>query len=123
VDIVQPERGTPDLLLVGAGVNVSAKHREALTRLTVDDRRSFLWDFCYAVGNRPVEFELHHPEFVLERFSATAPVYRDGLCKHEFMKALREVHRTKLIGIWKIQEFCDEPEGPGFREFRKDLGL
>ena len=121
VDIVQPKRDVPDLLLVGAGVNVASKHQEALARLTLDDRRGFLWDLCYVVGNRPVEFELHHPDFVLERFSATAPVYRDGLTKHEFMRALREVHRTKLLGIWKIQEFGDEPEGPGFREFRKDL--
>jgi hypothetical protein len=123
VDLVQPKRDVPDLLLVGAGVTVAQKHRDAFARLTLDDRRGFLWDFCFVVGNRPVEFELHHPEFVLERFSATAPVYRDGLTKHEFMRALREVHRTKLLCIWKIQEFGDEPDGPGFREFRKDLGL
>ena len=53
----------------------------------------------------------------------TVPLYRDGLIKDTFMRGLREVHRSKLLGIWKIQEFADEPRGPGFREFRKDLGI
>ena len=123
VDLVQPDRPTPDLLVIGAGVTVADHHREAISRLTPDDRRSFLWGFCYLLGDRSVEFELHHPDLVLERFSVTSPVYRDGLTKDRFMAALREVHRTKLLGIWKIQEFGDEPEGPGFRGFRKDLGI
>jgi hypothetical protein len=59
---------------------------------------------------------------VLERFSVTAPIYRDGLSKDRFIGSLREIHRSKLLGIWKIQEFGDEPEGPGFREFLRDLG-
>lgn len=123
VDLVQPRREPPDLLIVGAGVTVADRHREAFRRLTPDDRRGFLWEFCYLMGSRNTEFELQHPEFVLERFSVTAPIYRDGLTKDRFMTALRDVHRSKLLGIWKIQEFGDEPEGPGLREFRKDLGF
>jgi hypothetical protein len=123
IDLVQPRREPPDLLLVGTGVTVADHHREAFRRLTPDDRRSFLWEFCYLLGDRPTEFELHHPDFVLEQFSVTSPVYLDGLTKDRFMAAVRDVHRTKLLGIWKIQEFGDEPEGPGLRGFRKDLGI
>jgi hypothetical protein len=123
VDLVQPRRKVPDLLVIGAGVTVADNHREAFMRLTPDDRRAFIWEFSFLLGKRPVEFELHHPEHVLERFSVTMPLYRDGLIKDVFMRSLREVHRSKLLGIWKIQEFADEPMGPGFREFRKDLGF
>ena len=123
IDVVQPDRPHPDLLLVGSGVTVADDHRAAIARLTPDDRRDFLWDVCHLLAHRPAEFELQHPNDVLERFSVTAPLYEEELRKGTFIGALREVHRTKLLGIWKIQEFGDEPEGPGFRSFRRDLGL
>jgi len=123
VDAVQPKRKCPDLLVIGAGVTVADNHREAFQRLTPDDRRSFIWEISFLLGDRPVEFELRHPEHLLETFSVTVNIFRDGLTKDTFMRGMREVHRTKLLGIWKIQEFADEPKGPGFREFRQGLGL
>ncbi len=109
IDILQP-KGKDDSIIIAAGVTVSPEHISKITKLKKETREEFLWDFRFILGNRPTEFNLNHPNGILNAFSITKALYDDGLTKDKFMNTLQEIHKTKLLGIWEIQKRFGVPK-------------
>lgn len=102
MDIMQP-KGKDDLIIIGAGTGISPEHLSKIKALTPKAQEEFLWDFMFMLGNRPTEFHLQMPSGILEMFVASTEIFSDGLTKDRLMRAINEVYKSKLLGIWLIQ--------------------
>jgi hypothetical protein len=108
IDVVQP-KDKDDVIVIGAGTQVSPQHVNEIKKLSSDKKMELIQELRMLLGPRPTEFELKHPNEILELFVITSPIYFDGLTKDRFMSTIREVFKSKLIGIWKIQEKLGVP--------------
>jgi hypothetical protein len=50
-----------------------------------------------------VDFQLQHPDNVLQSYVISDEIYEDGMSKDRFISTIKKVFRAKLHGLWKIQ--------------------
>ncbi len=109
LNVVQP-KGKEDLIIVGAVIEVAESHKSGLMALNEKKREEFIWDLRLTLAKGNAEFELHHPDNVLEFVRVHKFLYEDGFSKQAFMNALLDVNRSKLLVVWFIQrEFGVSP--------------
>jgi hypothetical protein len=79
------------------------------------NRRSykFIWDIRFALNYFLLDFELEHPENVLQRFLISEELYADGINKHSLIKAIKRVFKGKLQCIWITAKTFGEEGGVG----------
>lgn len=103
MDVIQP-KGNPDLVVIGCATNVSPQHLSEFRKLSRKKREDFIWNFRYMINSQGVDFQLQHPDNVLENFLVTSEIYEDGLTKDRLMSTLKKVFRAKIQCVWKIQQ-------------------
>lgn len=103
MDVIQP-KGKDDLIVVGCATNISPEHQSQIRKLKNTKRESFMWDFRFILNNQFVDFQMQHPENVLQSFVITDEIFEDGLNKDRLISTVKKIFRAKLQGIWKIQE-------------------
>lgn len=103
MNIVQPKE-RDDRVLILCITNADPALIERMKSTPKKEMDEFMWDVRFALGNRPTEFEIKYSDGVFESYIVTAPIYLDGLSKNAFMTALREVYKSKLLVIWKLQQ-------------------
>lgn len=113
INVIQP-KGKKDMILIGAVIEIAEPHRQSLRALDTKKREEFIWNLRLLLAQGSVEFELRHPDNILEFVRVHRFLYEDGFSKSAFMNALFEVNRSKLLVIWFIQkEFGVSPSrGP-----------
>ena len=113
MDVIQP-KGNPDLVVIGCATNVSPEHLSEMRNLSDSKKNDFIWDFRYMLNSKDVDFQLSHPNNVLESFLITAEIYEDGLTKDRLISIIKQVFRAKIQCVWKIQqEFGMGNDGSG----------
>ncbi len=111
LDVIQP-KGKKDMVLIACATNVSPEHQTEIRLLNFDKREKFLWEFRFLLNGQFVDFQLQHPENVLQGFLITDEIFEDGLSKDRLISSVKKIFRAKLQGIWKIQmEFGIHDEG------------
>ena len=100
LNILQP-KGKDYVWIVSRTV-VSSEHKERLKKKSAEELENFLWDLRFTLASRPTSFNLQISNGVLEGFTITYRIYSDGLNKHTLMQAIREVHKSRLIVLWKL---------------------
>lgn len=109
INVFQP-KGKNDTLIVGAVIEVAEPHKQQLRALDNEKREKFIWDLRLTLAQGNIEFEMRHPNNVLEFVRVHKFLFEDGFSKHAFMNALLDVNRSKLLVIWFIQrEFGVSP--------------
>lgn len=103
VEIYQPS-DYDDKIVVVAAVNVSPNHSQKMRELSAKKRQDFILEMLLLLGNRPTEFNMNHPDGVIESIVNSAEIYVDGLKKDRLFEAIREVNKSKLLAIWKVQQ-------------------
>ena len=64
------------------------------------------------INTQGVDFQLQHPDNILESFLVTAEIFEDGLTKDKLISTVKNVFRAKIMCVWKIQrELGIEEEG------------
>ncbi len=97
MDVIQP-KGASDLIVIGCATNVSP----------------FIWDLRYMLNSKDVDFQLSHPNNILESFLITSEIYGDGLSKDRLISVIKTIFRAKIQCVWKIQQkFGMGDEGDG----------
>lgn len=111
MDVIQPKINS-DLLVIGCATNVSAEHLAEMRNLSSKKRKEFIWDLKFMINSQNVDFQLQHPNNILENFVITTEIFEDGLSKDRLISSLKSVYRAKIMCVWKIQrEFgYDEEE-------------
>ena len=103
LDVIQP-KGKEDLIVVGCATNVSPEHLSKINAMADDKKEKFIWDFRFLLNAQFVDFQLEHPNNVLQSFVITEEIYEDGLSKDRLISTIKKIFRAKLQGIWRIQE-------------------
>lgn len=103
MDIIQP-KGKEDLIVIGCATNVSPEHISEINTLPDDKKEKFIWDFRFLLNGQFVDFQLDHPNNILQSFVITEEIYEDGLSKDRLISSIKKIFRAKLQGIWKIQQ-------------------
>jgi len=103
MDVIQP-KGNPDLVVVGCATNVSPEHLEGMRKLSSDKKEEFIWELRYMLNAQRVDFQLQHPNNILENFLVTAEIYQDGLTKDRLISTIKQIFRAKIQCVWKIQQ-------------------
>lgn len=102
LDVIQP-KGKDDMILIACATNVSPEHQSENRKLSNKKRDSFIWDFRFLLNNQFVDFQLQHPDNILQSFLITEEIFEDGLSKDRLISTVKKIFRAKLQGIWKIQ--------------------
>lgn len=103
IDVIQP-KGKEDMVVIGCATNVSPEHLSQIKKMSLDDREKFIWEFRFAINNLMVDFQIQHPENVLQSYVVSTEIYEDGLTKDRLISSVKSVFRAKLQGLWKIQQ-------------------
>jgi len=112
LDVIQP-KGKEDMILIACATNVSHEHQTEIRKLNPEKKDNFIWEFRFLLNSQFVDFQLQHPENILQNFLITDEIFEDGLNKDRLISSVRKIFRAKLHGIWKIQmEFGMYEEGP-----------
>jgi hypothetical protein len=113
MDVIQP-KGNFDLVVIGCATNVSPQHLDGMKKLSTSKQEEFIWDLRYMLNSQGVDFQLQHPNNVLESFLITAEIYEDGLTKDRLISTIKTIFRAKIQCVWKIQqEFGIGDDGKG----------
>lgn len=113
MDVIQP-KGNPDLVVIGCATNVSPEHLSEIRMLSDSKKEEFIWDLRYMLNSKDVDFQLSHPNNVLENFVITSEIYEDGLTKDRLISTIKTIFRAKIQCVWKIQQkFGVGNEGKG----------
>lgn len=103
VNVLQP-KGKNDMIIIGAVIEVAELHKQGLRALKMKKREEFIWDLRLMLARGHTEFELRHPDNVLEFVRVHRFLFQDAFSKNAFMNALLDVNRSKLLVIWFIQK-------------------
>jgi len=111
LDVIQP-KGKEDMVLIACATNVSPEHQTEIRKLKPEKKDEFIWEFRFLLNSQFVDFQLQHPENILQSFLITDEIFEDGLSKDRLISSVKTIFRAKLHGIWKIQmEFGMYEEG------------
>lgn len=103
LDVIQP-KGKDDLIVIGCATNISPEHQSKIRKLKNREKEVFMWDFRFLLNSQFVDFQLQHPDNVLQNFVITDEIFEDGLSKDRLISTVKKIFRAKLQGIWKIQK-------------------
>ncbi len=105
INILQPG-DSQDKIIVLSGTRFEPETVERMRNLPQKELEDLLWDIRLTLCARPTEFELRRPEDqgAPEVLVITALIYSDGLSKDRLMTAIRDVYKSKLLAVWKIQQ-------------------
>ena len=109
MEVVQPLE-TKDLVIILSPTSVSPGHREIMERARPEHRAEFIWALRFVMNTFAVEFEMEHPENILQKFTITDLIYEDGLTKDRLMASIRKVWKANLQVIWILQKEFGTPE-------------
>lgn len=109
IDVIQP-KGKEDLIVIGCATNVSPEHLSQMKKMNSEDREDFIWEFRFALNGLLVDFQIQHPENILQSYVVSSEIYEDGLNKDRLISSVKNVFRAKLQGLWKIQQKFGEVE-------------
>jgi hypothetical protein len=109
IDVIQP-KGKEDLIVIGCATNVSPEHLTQMKKMNSEDREDFIWEFRFALNGLLVDFQIQHPENILQSYVVSSEIYEDGLNKDRLISSVKNVFRAKLQGLWKIQQKFGEVE-------------
>jgi len=102
LDVIQP-KGKEDMVLIACATNVSPEHQAKIRKLKLEKKENFMWEFRFLLNGQFVDFQLQHPENILQSFLITDEIFEDGLSKDRLISSVKKIFRAKLQGIWKIQ--------------------
>lgn len=91
-----------DLILLFAGINV---HQDSQNKMKTEKKKTmenFIYELRMLLCDRSTTFNLSYPDNIVDKFEIHYPIFFDGLTKNSFMNGLSEIHKTRLLGIWFI---------------------
>ncbi len=103
LDVIQP-KGKNDMVLIACMTNVAPEHQSEIRKLSNTKREEFMWDLRFLLNSQSVDFQMQHPDNVLQNFLITEEIFEDGLSKDRLISTVKKIFRAKMQGIWKIQK-------------------
>lgn len=102
VDVLQPNTQS-DMVILGAGYQLTPEQTKRLKELNERRRDEFLWDLRFSLVLGHFSFDVQPAsQALLEKVIITDTLYYDGITKNSFMKSFDHVHRGLMFTMWKL---------------------
>ena len=102
MDIVKP-RGK-DAIVIACATQVAPEHLNLIHSSTPENRRDFILDLQFGINSYLVDFDLNIDGDVLKQFVVTDTIFEDGLTKHNLIKTINRVFKSKLFCIFLLDK-------------------
>ena len=102
MDVVKPI--DKDCIVLACATQVSPEHISLMNSASNKTRSEFIQELNYGLNNFLVDYELNISQNILQQFIITDQIFEDGLTKHEMVRTLKRVFKSKLHCIWLINE-------------------
>lgn len=99
LDLIQPKH-KEDMILIGCASEIAPEQVAIIKESSEKKKEKFIWDIRFALNQFLLDFELEHPDNVLQRFVISEEMYEDGITKHNLIMAIKKVFKGKLQCIW-----------------------
>jgi len=99
LDLIQPKH-KDDMILIGCASEIAPEQVAVIKESSEKKKENFIWDIRFALNRFLLDFELEHPDNVLQRFVISEEMYEDGITKHTLIMAIKKVFKGKLQCIW-----------------------
>lgn len=99
LDLIQPKH-KEDMILIGCASEIASEQVALIKDSSNKKREKFIWDIRFALNQFLLDFELEHPDNVLNRFVISEEIYEDGLTKNSLILSIKKVFKGKLQCIW-----------------------
>jgi len=99
LDLIQPKH-KEDMILIGCASEITPEQVALIKDSPNKKREKFIWDIRFALNQFLLDFELEHPDNVLNRFVISEEIYEDGLTKNNLILSIKKVFKGKLQCIW-----------------------
>jgi len=99
LDLIQPKH-KDDMILIGCASEISPEQISLIKDAPEKKRENFIWDIRFGLNQLLLDFELEHPDNVLQTFVISEEIYEDGLTKHSLIMTIKKVFKGKLQCIW-----------------------
>jgi len=109
LDIIQP-KNEDGMLLIGCASEIAPEQLALIREAPEKKREKFIWDIRLGLNQFLLDFELEHPDNVLQNFLISEQMYEDGITKHSLIMAIKKVFKGKLHCIWIIGKTFGEGE-------------
>ncbi len=95
---------SPDLLVILSPTSVSEDQIALMEKVPPDHRAEFIWALRFVMNTFSLEFEMTHPDNILQKFLISDLIYGDGLTKDRLMISIRKIWKANLQVIWILQK-------------------
>ena len=93
-------KGKDDFLILGCATEISSDQRQLIKATDAKTRQELNWNIRFIINDFLMDFELYHPDDVLEKFVIIDEIYTDGLTKDRLISTIKKIFKVKLRCIW-----------------------
>jgi hypothetical protein len=95
IDVVQP-KGKEDLIIIGCGTSIGPEHIELIKAAPNSKKQQIIWDFKFTINSFLLDFQLDHPDDILQIFIISDQIFEDGLSKNSLIGTIKKVFKVKV---------------------------
>jgi len=99
LDLIQPKH-KDDMILIGCASEIAPEQVAVIRESSEKKKENFIWDIRFSLNQFLLDFELEHPDNVLQRFVISEEMYEDNITKHSLIMTIKKVFKGKLQCIW-----------------------
>ena len=109
LDLIQPKH-KDDMILIGCASEIAPEQMDLIKNASEKKRENFIWEIRFALNQFLLDFELDHPDNVLQTFVISEEMYEEGITKHGLIMAIKKVFKGKLQCLWIAEKTFGEVE-------------
>lgn len=103
IDVIQP-KAKNDMIVIGCATNVSPEHAQIMESSNEKKNIKFIFDIRFIINQFLLDFELNHPNNVLQNFIITDEMYLEAINKHNLIMSVKKVFKVKLHCVWTLEK-------------------
>ncbi|MDR3292375.1 MAG: DUF2299 family protein [Methanobrevibacter sp.] len=103
IDLIQP-KGKGDMIVIGCATNISPEHLDIIMKSSMDKKVELIWNFKYTVNQFLLDFQIQHPDNILQMFVISSTIYEDGLTKHNLISEIKKIFKAKLQCLLQMEK-------------------
>ena len=94
-----------DSICLQSGIRLSDQEQAQIRKLNEEKRKNLFYELLFLLGTlKPYPRLDFSSDGFLQGFVFDYPIYFDELTKHRLFSSMAEMHRAKMMGLWKVQQ-------------------
>jgi len=119
IDVIQP-KGKGDMIIIGCATNMSPEHLNIIMTSSMDKKIELIWNFKYIINQFLSDFQIQHPDNILQSFIISNTIYEDGLTKHSLIFEIKKIFKAKLQCLLQMEKIFNTEIGEKTVKYNDD---